>query len=197
MKKYVVIGLALILVIGLLAGCSGIKQEDLDAAEAQVNVLQNNVISMQSQLDAADATESQIEANKNLVLSYYAGLKNGDQDILGKVFAPDFKQYASGAIPPLSIEGKVARLMGFKTAAPDMQLTVDTMIAEGDYVTAIMTVRGTHQGVFLGIPPTGKIFTIAAIEVFHIQNGKVVEQWGGPDIFDILQQINAVISAGQ
>jgi outer membrane murein-binding lipoprotein Lpp len=71
MKKYILIGTSLLLVIGLLAGCGGVKQEDLDAAnaaknaaQAQVTTLQNEVDTLQNQLDAASAAQSQAEANK-------------------------------------------------------------------------------------------------------------------------------------
>lgn len=197
MYRKILIGISLLLVIGLLAGCSGVKQEDLDAAKARENTLQSEMNSMQSQLDTANAAKSHLDANKALVASYYQAIGKGDTTILAQIFAPDFKQYVSGATPPIDIDGKVKRLVGFKTAAPDIKITVNNMTAEGDYVTVVMTVKGTNQGAFMGIPPTGKAITVTAIEVFHIENGKIVEQWGGPDLLDLLQQIGAVISAGQ
>ena len=208
-------------VVGLLAGCSGGENADLDAARAQVDKLQKELSTLQSRFDAASydtdwyiheqnilntmqnrlnvasTAQSQTEANKDLVRRYYNALSNGDNNILTQIFATDFKQYVSAAAPPLDIDAKAKRLAGFNAAAPDGQITVNNMTAEGDQVAAIFTFRGTHQGSFLGIPPTGKPFTVTAIEVFHIENGKVVEQWGGPDIFDLLQQIGVVISAGK
>jgi predicted ester cyclase len=57
--------------------------------------------------------------------------------------------------------------------------------------------RGTHQGEFLGIPPTGKQVTVGLVDVIHIENGKFVEQWGGPDLLDLVQQLGGEISVKQ
>jgi predicted ester cyclase len=84
-----------------------------------------------------------------------------------------------------------------RAAFPDLQLTVENIIAEGDFVAISLTARGTHQGTFQGIPPTGKSVTVSAFEVVRIENGKLAEHWGGPDTLNLLQQIGAVISAGK
>jgi predicted ester cyclase len=88
-------------------------------------------------------------------------------------------------------------MLGFHAVFPDFKLTLKEIVAEGDLVAAHMTFTGTQNGPFLGIPPTGKLITIWSVEVFRIENGKVAEMWGGPDIFNGLQQLGAVISAGK
>jgi predicted ester cyclase len=84
-----------------------------------------------------------------------------------------------------------------RAAFPDLQLTVEDIIAEGDRVAVNLTARGTHRGTFQGIAPTGKTVTVSAFEVVRIENGKLVEHWGGPDTLNLLQQLGAVISAGK
>lgn len=57
-----------------------------------------------------------------------------------------------------------------------------------------VTMRGTHQGMFGSIAPTGKQVTITVLDVVRIEHGVFAEQWGGPDLFDLLQQLGAVVS---
>ncbi len=74
-------------------------------------------------------------------------------------------------------------------AFPDVQATVEDLMADGDKVVARVSYRGTHQGAFRGIPPTGKQVALMGINIFRIANGKLVEHWGLTDRLAVLQQI--------
>jgi steroid delta-isomerase-like uncharacterized protein len=195
--KKILIGITLLIIIGVLAGCGGVKQSDYDAAKAQVNSLQGQVNTLQNQVNAANTAKSQLDANKALVRSYYDALNRGDLNALDQFFAPDYKRYLSATGAPLDAAGQKKRLAGLGAVFPDMQITVDNIIAEGDYVAVSLTARGTQQAALMGIPATGKSITVSGFEVIRIVNGKMAEHWGGTDTFNILQQIGAVISAGQ
>jgi len=75
---------------------------------------------------------------------------------------------------------------------PDLHYTVEDLVAEGDKVVARLTISGTQQGAFMGIPPTGKHATISDIEIFRIANGKGVETWVQADYLGLLQQLGAI-----
>ena len=64
---------------------------------------------------------------------------------------------------------------------PDLSVTVEDVMAEGDRVAARVTMRGTHRGEFQGIAPTGKHVEVKAMDMFRISNGKIVEHWGHAD----------------
>lgn len=66
---------------------------------------------------------------------------------------------------------------GLLTAFPDLQVSADMIIAEGDLVMAVATFTGTQQEEFLGIPPSGEQITWTHVDVNRIENGKVVEAW--------------------
>lgn len=68
------------------------------------------------------------------------------------------------------------------------------MVAEGNQVAFRSTIRGTHRGSFLGIALTGKSITVSLIDIVHVEEGKLVEHWGGPDLLDLLQQLGAAVS---
>jgi steroid delta-isomerase-like uncharacterized protein len=64
---------------------------------------------------------------------------------------------------------------------PDLSITVEDVMAEGDRVAARVTMRGTHRGQFQGIAPTGKHVEVKAMDMFRISNGKIVAHWGHAD----------------
>jgi steroid delta-isomerase-like uncharacterized protein len=68
-----------------------------------------------------------------------------------------------------------------RTGFPDLSITVEDVMAEGDRVAARITMRGTHRGEFQGIAPTGKRVEVRAIDMFRISDGKIVEHWGHAD----------------
>jgi predicted ester cyclase len=82
----------------------------------------------------------------------------------------------------------------FRAGFPDMHVTFQDQIAEGNQVTNRLTMRGTHQGNFQGIPPTGKAVTITGINVMRVEQDKIAEIWGALDVMGLMQQIGAVPS---
>jgi predicted ester cyclase len=82
-------------------------------------------------------------------------------------------------------------------AFPDLKVTVEDLLVDGDKVVARVSYRGTHQGAFMGIPPTGKQVTGMGINIFRIANGKMVEHWGLTDRISALRQLGVVPPPGQ
>jgi predicted ester cyclase len=66
------------------------------------------------------------------------------------------------------------------------------MLAEGDMVCARVTFSGTHQGEFMGLPPTGKRIEVDAIDIVRIRDGQVAEHWGVFDAMLMMQQLGAI-----
>ena len=85
----------------------------------------------------------------------------------------------------------------YRTAFPDLHMTIEDQIAEGDKVVNRWTSRGTHKGDLMGIPPTGKQVTVMGIYVARIAGSKIVEEWGNFDALGMLQQLGVVPPAGQ
>lgn len=128
------------------------------------------------------------EENKALVRRWYAEVLNpGNLDRAGEFVATDMIDHSPGV--PQGLEGVKQALGGHRAAFPDLQITVDDQIAEGDMVVNRITARGTHQGPFMGIPPTGKPFTLTAFAVVRIADGKFVERWSEADTLRLLQQL--------
>src|SRR5215472_14120109 len=96
------------------------------------------------------------EANKATVLRYLDEAWNkGNVDIIDELMAPNYARYLPGAAVPLDRAGQKQRILGFRRGFPDLRLEAEDMLAEGDKVAFRMLLRGTHQGEFQGIVPTG------------------------------------------
>jgi predicted ester cyclase len=80
--------------------------------------------------------------------------------------------------------------MGLFRGFPDIQQTIEAVIAEGDLVMYRTTLNGTHTGEFLGIPPTGKLATnINSFNLLRFANGKIVERWYETNLLELMTQL--------
>ncbi len=93
---------------------------------------------------------------------------------------------------PRTREGTRQAIRMTLTAFPDLNVVVEDIIAEGDKVVTRYTTRGTQQGFFGGLPPTGKQVAVPGMVIARIADGKIVEQWGLDDRLDMLQQLGVI-----
>jgi len=80
----------------------------------------------------------------------------------------------------------------YRGAFPDVRITIDDQIAEGDKVVTRWTATGTHKGELMGIAPTNKHATVTGVDIDRYQNGRVVEAWASYDMLGLLQQVGIV-----
>lgn len=145
------------------------------------------------------------EANKAVVLRFYDQLNSGNTlEAVDELFAPDFVAHFPGR--PHAVRGRdefKKLLADYLTAFPDLTETTEALIAEGDLVAIRETYRATHEGHFQGvlptgtgefqdIRPTGRPIQLTGIDIYRIQDGRVVEQWIEQDLLGLLQQLGAV-----
>jgi steroid delta-isomerase-like uncharacterized protein len=136
---------------------------------------------------------SEVAANKALFKRFHEAANTGDFDFLAKtideVVAPDavirtpLPIEATGADALKQIWAMLLRIY------PDIHLTVEDLIGEGDKVVGRTTVTGTHRGEFMGVAPTGKSVTYNEMFIFRIADGRVVETWGVVDVYAQMKQI--------
>ena len=94
-------------------------------------------------------------------------------------------------------EGVKQLIQGYRTAFPDLRITVEDQLAEGDKVATRWSARGTHQGELFGVPPTGKESRVSGITIDRISGGKIVESHDNWDTFGLLQQLGAIPTSAQ
>jgi predicted ester cyclase len=95
------------------------------------------------------------------------------------------------------VEAAKQEAIDFRQGFPDVVSTIEDLIAEGDKVVARWRSRATHQGEYMGIPPTGKEVAFTGISVYRIEGGKIAESWNSEDQLGLMRQIGAVPELGQ
>jgi steroid delta-isomerase-like uncharacterized protein len=136
------------------------------------------------------------EENKALVRRAWEGVTQGNLDVIEEVYTPDLVWHE----PDEDVRGiEAARqyIAMYFDAFPDMRITVEDLIAEGDKVTTRWTGRGTHQGDLLGIPASGNPVEITGITIHRIEGGRIAEEWEMPDMLGMMQQLGAYPEPGQ
>jgi steroid delta-isomerase-like uncharacterized protein len=133
-------------------------------------------------------------ANKEIVLQkWYQQLwDNWNIGVADELFTDDYRLHLPGSLVAIDRDGAKQVVQMFSTAFPNLQHTINEMIAEGNVVAARWTVHGTHRGDFQGIAPTGNDVTVAGMTVHHLSDGKIAETWLTFDTMELLQQIDAV-----
>ena len=118
-------------------------------------------------------------------------------DLIEEVFAPDAVETGIfGQEPIRGIEEGRARLEALFEAFPDFSATVEDIVAEGDTVAMRVTLRGTHEGAFMGMEPTGESFEVQNMVFTRIEDGKIAERWVLPDALGMFQQLGVVSPPG-
>jgi steroid delta-isomerase-like uncharacterized protein len=136
------------------------------------------------------------EQNKELVRRYLERtLNEGDAVAFDELTSIDYVGHMSG-VPDFDRATHKQLLASFRAAFPDLRVSVEDLIAEGDRVVNRGTYSGTHRGPFQGIPPTGKPFTVAGINVSRVADGQVKEDWTVIDMLGMLQQLGIVPAPG-
>jgi predicted ester cyclase len=142
-----------------------------------------------------------LENNKAIVRSYFERAVNqGDLDWLDQIIAPSFGAagagaHASGLAGPALARQAVVRL---RQAFPDIQYTVEDMTAEADRVAVHVTLRGTHQGEFMGIAATGRRVTNSGAELAILADGQIVAAgWQFHDEIGMLRQLGRLPEHGR
>jgi steroid delta-isomerase-like uncharacterized protein len=135
--------------------------------------------------------------NKAIARRFFELFSQGDMDTIGReLLSPDIMAHFPGMPGPLNLESYKQVGLMFRSAFPDIQDTVEDQIAEGDKVVTRITSRGTHQGELMGIPATGKQYTITAMVIDRIIEGRIVERWAQFDQLGMLQQLGVVPTPG-
>jgi steroid delta-isomerase-like uncharacterized protein len=116
--------------------------------------------------------------------------------VIDELLDPSYVNHNMPAPAPGN-EGFKQVIMMFRNAYPDLHVTVEDVIAEGDKVASRGTWRGTHQGEFMGVPATGKQVAVSYSDIWRVENGKFVENWVQMDLLGLMQQLGVVPAHGQ
>jgi steroid delta-isomerase-like uncharacterized protein len=130
--------------------------------------------------------------NKQLLRRYYEEvLTQGRLDVLETIARPDYVEHNPFPGHGQGLEGLRQRVNTLR-AALKQQFTLELLIAEGDKVAVLWTTRGTHIGEFMGLPPTGKSYTIQGVDIHELRDGRMAGHWDVVDMYGFLVQVGAL-----
>jgi len=116
---------------------------------------------------------------------------------MSEVVGQDYTEVMDGRRYEVGLEGARAHALGVRQTYPDLHLTIDRQIAEGDWVVSCITASGTHLGEWIGIAPTGKRVTFTGVNVDRVAGGKLVEHGGAANMLGPLLEIGAIRVVGR
>lgn len=132
------------------------------------------------------------QQNKALARRIFEEMQTkGNLTIADDTFANDFVNHSPFG-EDHGPEGAKQFVQMLRSAFPDLHVTVEDQLSEADKVATRFVARGTHKGELNGIPASGNTMEITGIVISRIANGKIIEQWGNPDVFGLMQQIGAI-----
>jgi steroid delta-isomerase-like uncharacterized protein len=136
------------------------------------------------------------ETNKLVMNRFLEFINTASEKLAQELISPSAVFHVPGRTEPMRGPAGYLAIIGMMRGGfPDIQWTLEEMVAESDKIAARFTMRGTHRGTFFGIPPTGKTISVQAMNIYRLSGGQFVEEHGQPDMLGLLQQIGAVPTA--
>jgi steroid delta-isomerase-like uncharacterized protein len=143
---------------------------------------------------------SPIEKEKGSTMDYagtmrstYDRINAGDIEGFGALLADDFVEHEETPGFSPTKEGVLEVFRAYFAAFPDLRMDAEDVLASGDKTVARVRATGTHQGEFMGIPPTGKRVEVQVIDIMRFDDaGLVREHWGLVDTMSMMQQLGVV-----
>jgi steroid delta-isomerase-like uncharacterized protein len=133
------------------------------------------------------------ENNKTLVRQFVEEAQTKHNlNAVDNYMSPDFVDHSVPPGLPPDREGVKMQFSMFFNALPDLHAIIHDQIADDDKVVTRKTLRGTHKGDLMGIPPTGKTVDIEVIDILRVQNGKITDHWNNVDRMGLMQQLGVM-----
>jgi predicted ester cyclase len=134
--------------------------------------------------------------NKATFKRFHDAVNTGDVELISKtideIVEPDALIHTSLPIEATGAQALKQVWPMLLRGLPDVHVTIEDLIAEGDKVVSRNSVTGTHQGEYMGRPPTGKSVTYNEIFILRFVNGRIAETWGVVDVFSQLKQLGRI-----
>ena len=132
-------------------------------------------------------------ANRQFMARFVGFINTADPRLATELVSPDAVFHVPGRAGPVHGPQGYLEIIGMmRSGFPDIRWTLEETVVEGDVIAARFTMRGTHRGVFFGVPPTGKPIAVQALNIYRLSTGKIVSEVGQPDLLGLMQQIGGL-----
>ena len=129
---------------------------------------------------------SQVE---EVIRGIYEAINTGNLALLEKFVAPDYIEHSEGF---QGVEPFRQQVAAFRAAFPDLRVSIDDLMIDGDRFASRTTVTGTHTGDLMGMPATGRHISVEAVDIGRVENGQAKERWGGLNMYSMLTQLGVI-----
>jgi steroid delta-isomerase-like uncharacterized protein len=126
---------------------------------------------------------------EEVLAGIYEAVNTGNVDLLEKFVAHDFAEHSEGY---QGVEPFQQQITAFRAAFPDLHVTIEDLLTDGDRFASRTTVTGTHTGDLMGMPATGRRISVEAVDIGRIENGQAKERWGGLNMYSLLTQLGVI-----
>lgn len=134
-----------------------------------------------------------IEANKRLMNRFVDFINTADEKMAEELVSKQAIFYVPGRPDPVKgPEGYIAIIQMMRSGFPDIHWKLEEAVVEPNKVAARFMMYGTHKGTFFGVPATGKQIAVQALNIYHLCDGQIVQEYGQPDLLGLMQQIGAL-----
>jgi predicted ester cyclase len=170
--------------------CALLFQSGFAADQSQIvsdELIKPKSMSIDQSLDKATADQMVRAAEL-----FYTFWNTGNPKYLNAVITPDFIDNTLPGGRPQGPQGPLFASNNFRKAVPDLRCAVEDLLIVGDKIAARLVFTGTFKGEFMGHQPTNKPIKFIAMDILHVKNGRLIEDWHLEDNLTLLQQLNAV-----
>lgn len=129
------------------------------------------------------------EANLQAQTKFGEAINSGNLEAMRELVSPSVVEHDPGPKQGSGAQGYIDLFAEMRAAFPDLKATPEHITADEDTVALAYTITGTHQGTFLGVPPTNKEIKARGVQIARFADGKMVERWGSSDQLGILNQL--------
>jgi len=130
--------------------------------------------------------------SKSIIQRFYDEITAGNFDVVDELVADDFIEHEEFPGIESNKAGVKQFFTMFRAAFPDMRMDAHEIVAEGDLICVRGTMSGTHQGDFMGLPPSGRQFSVEGFDMVRMRDGQFTEHWGLFDSLAMMQQLGAI-----
>lgn len=131
--------------------------------------------------------------NKTIIRQYVDRIENtGDVSDIGEFISQNYTEVYEGERYPIGIQGAIDHVLGVRRVFPDLKITIENQISEGEWIVSTYSVTGTFKDEWFGMKPTGQPITFSGVNVDRIADGKIIEHGGAANMFEPLLKAGVI-----
>ena len=132
--------------------------------------------------------------NKTIIRRFIEEIENtGDISNIQEFISEDYVEVYEGERYKIGIKGAIDHVLGVRRVFPDLKLTIENQISEGEWVVTVYSVTGTFMDEWFGMKPTGKPITFKGVNVDRIRDGKIIEHGGAANLLEPLMKAGVIL----